>query len=191
MSQAKSLSASELQQLLNYLKTTKNPKRNRAMVLLTYLAGLRVGEVASLTIGCVADANWQVKPEIHLQAHQTKGSHARVVLVNEKLVYELSEYLTLRKKVTSNRVDPLFSPEGSLKPFSVDSLTHRFHHFYRKAGFDNASSHSGRRTFITQLASKGVGARVLQELAGHRHLTTTQRYIDISEAMKRNAVELI
>jgi integrase/recombinase XerD len=191
MSQARSLTEKELQRLLAYLKGTKNPKRNRAMVLLTYWAGMRVGEVASLTIGCVVDASWQVKREIHLDSSQTKGNHSRVVLINEKLVYELQDYLLMRKKVTENRLDPLFTPENTLKPFTVDSLTHRFHDFYRKAGFDNASSHSGRRTFITQLASKGVSARVLQELAGHKHLTTTQRYIDISEAMKRNAVELI
>ena len=191
MSQAKSLTEKEFLRLLAYLKTTKNPRRNRAMVMMTYLAGLRVGEVAKLTIGCVVDPHWQVKREIHLQASQTKGNHARVVLVSEKLMHELADYIALRKKTTTERRDPLFSPEGCISAFSVDSLTHRFHDFYRKAGFDNASSHSGRRTFITQLASKGVGARVLQELAGHRHLTTTQRYIDISEAMKRNAVELI
>ena len=191
MSQAKSLNEKELQRLLAYLKTTKNPRRNRAMVLLTYWAGLRVGEVAKLTIANVVDSNWIVKQEIHLQADQTKGSRARIVLMPEKLAYELNDYIALRKKTALDRNDPLFTPETSSKAFSVDSLTHRFHDFYRKAGFDNASSHSGRRTFITQLASKGVSARVLQELAGHRHLTTTQRYIDISEAMKRNAVELL
>ena len=191
MSQAKSLTEKELQRLLAYLKSTKNPKRNRAMVLLTYFAGLRVGEVANLTIGCVLEQSGDVKREIHLQPDQTKGNHARVVLVSEKLAYELKDYLDHRLKQTTEREAPLFTPETSIQAFSVDSLTHRFHDFYRKAGFDNASSHSGRRTFITQLAAKGVGARVLQELAGHRHLTTTQRYIDISEAMKRNAVELI
>jgi integrase/recombinase XerD len=191
MSQAKSLTEKELQRLLAYLKSTKNPRRNRAMVLLTYYAGLRVQEVAKLTIGCVYEQSGDIKREIHLQPDQTKGNHPRVILLSEKLVYELKDYLEIRLKQTADRSQPLFTPESSSKAFSVDSLTHRFHDFYRKAGFDNASSHSGRRTFITQLASKGVSARVLQELAGHRHLTTTQRYIDISEAMKRNAVELI
>ena len=43
---------------------------------------------------------------------------------------------------------------------------------------------------LPKLASAGVSARVLQELAGHRNLTTTQRYIDVTDAMKRQAVEL-
>jgi integrase len=56
---------------------------------------------------------------------------------------------------------------------------------------DGASSHSGRRTFITALAAKGVGVRGLASLAGHRSITTTQRYIDVNDAMKRAAVELV
>ena len=58
------------------------------------------------------------------------------------------------------------------------------------ATFTGATSHSGRRSFITKLASKGISARVLQELAGHKHLGTTQRYIDVNDDMLRKAVEL-
>ena len=61
---------------------------------------------------------------------------------------------------------------------------------YREAGIDGASSHSGRRSFITKLASKGVSARVLQQLAGHSSLATTQRYIDVTDKMLQEAVEL-
>jgi integrase/recombinase XerD len=63
--------------------------------------------------------------------------------------------------------------------------------WYVLAGIDDGSSHSGRRTFLTKLSIKGVSARVLQELAGHRNLATTQRYIDVNDEMKRNAIELI
>lgn len=56
---------------------------------------------------------------------------------------------------------------------------------------DRASSHSGRRTFIINLAAKGVGARVLQHLAGHTSLATTQRYIDVNDAMLRSAANLM
>ena len=63
--------------------------------------------------------------------------------------------------------------------------------FYQRAGIDGASSHSGRRTFITTLADKGVGVRVLMALAGHRNMSTTQRYIDLNEAMMKVAVNLL
>jgi integrase/recombinase XerD len=61
---------------------------------------------------------------------------------------------------------------------------------YQRAGVSGASSHSGRRSFITKLASKGIAARVLQELVGHKHLGTTQRYIDVNDDMQRKAVEI-
>ena len=63
--------------------------------------------------------------------------------------------------------------------------------FYERAGIVGASSHSGRRTFITTLANKGVGVRVLMALAGHRHMSTTQRYIDLNDKMLKVAVNLI
>jgi integrase/recombinase XerD len=61
----------------------------------------------------------------------------------------------------------------------------------KRAGIENASSHSGRRTFITQLANKGVTVRVLASLAGHRSTASTPRYIDVNDEMNRSAVELV
>ena len=75
--------------------------------------------------------------------------------------------------------------------FSPNTLAQHFHYIYHRAGIEGASSHSGRRTFITNLASKGVGVRVLMSLAGHRHIGTTQAYIDVNDDMKRRAVEMV
>jgi integrase/recombinase XerD len=61
----------------------------------------------------------------------------------------------------------------------------------KTAGVKGATSHSGRRTFITKLASKGVSAKALMTLAGHKHLSTTQRYIEVNDAMLRAAVDLL
>ena len=66
-----------------------------------------------------------------------------------------------------------------------------FLNIYHACGLANASSHSGRRTFITVLANKGVGVRVLAALAGHSSLPTTQRYIDVNDTQLANAVELL
>ena len=65
-----------------------------------------------------------------------------------------------------------------------------FNRIYKMACIDGASSHSGRRQFVTQLADRGINARLVQVLAGHKHLSTTQRYIDVNENALRNAVEL-
>lgn len=65
-----------------------------------------------------------------------------------------------------------------------------FNRIYKMAGIDGASSHSGRRQFVTQLADRGINARLVQVLARQKHLSTTQRYIDVNENALRNAVEL-
>ena len=59
------------------------------------------------------------------------------------------------------------------------------------ARLDKVTSHSGRRTFITGLAHKGVNVRVLAALAGHRNIATTQRYIELNDHVLREAVELV
>ena len=66
-----------------------------------------------------------------------------------------------------------------------------FKRIYKLAGIDGVSSHSGRRQFVTNLADKGINARVVQALARHKHLSTTQRYIDINDNKLRAAVELL
>jgi integrase/recombinase XerD len=110
--------------------------------------------------------------------------------VNAKLKRELEAYL---------RAYPQSKPEHRLfytqkkqgDGFTPNTLAQHFHYIYRRAGIEGASSHSGRRTFITNLASKGVGVRVLMSLAGHRHIGTTQAYIDVNDDMKRRAVEMV
>ena len=62
---------------------------------------------------------------------------------------------------------------------------------YARAGIVGATSHSGRRTWLTELSSKGVGVRVLAEMAGHASIQTTQRYIDVNDEQMRRAAELI
>ena len=70
-------------------------------------------------------------------------------------------------------------------------LTRPFLDIYKAIGLKDASSHSGRRTYITRLANKGVGVRLLAALAGHSHISTTQRYIDVNADQMRDAVELL
>jgi integrase/recombinase XerD len=75
--------------------------------------------------------------------------------------------------------------------FSANSLCQWYFWIYRSAGISGASSHSGRRSFLTSLANKGIGVRILASLAGHRSIAVTMKYLDANDDMKRNAVELI
>ena len=188
--QAKTLQAQELRRVLDYIATRPHALRNRVMLLATHLAGLRVGEVANLRYEDVVDAAGVVRDEIRLEPEQTKGRHARTVFVNAKLKREFEAYL---------RIYPQSKPEHRLfytqkrtaDGFTPNTLAQHFHYIYKRAGIEGASSHSGRRSFLTNLAAKGVGVRVLMSLAGHLNLASTQKYLDCNDDMKRRAVEMV
>ena len=190
--QAKTLTQQELRRVLDYTATRKHSVRNRALLMTTHLSGMRVGEVASLRNSDVLDAEGNIRNEIRLSAEQTKGNEARVVFVSDKLRKELELYAHLIGNANINPALKFFySQKRTSDGFTANTLTQFFHYLYKRAGIDGASSHSGRRTFITNLASKGVGVRVLMSLAGHKNISTTQAYIDVNDDMKRKAVELV
>lgn len=196
MAQAKVLNDRELKRVQAVIAAKKHAARNKAMLLLTFWAGMRVGEVAALLVGDVLDADGKVRDQIRLTAAQTKGSNSRIVVLPQKLQAELASYIADRFE-TQNLVavayaasdKPLFLTQKRTT-FSANSLAQHFSMLYAEAGLIGASSHSGRRSFITNLANRGVGVRVLMQLASHKHLSTTQRYIDCNDGMLRSAVEL-
>jgi integrase/recombinase XerD len=188
MKQAKTLTPQELRQAMGQAALSRHAARDKAMLLLTHLAGMRVGEVAALKVGDVLDTEGSIRGELRLTPEQTKGNSSRIVFVNERLQKELAAYSRI---VRGNNPSTPFFVTQKRTGFSANTLTQHFITLYRRAGLDGATSHSGRRTFITNLASQGVSVRVLAALAGHRSIQTTQRYIDVNDDMLRKAVELV
>ena len=188
--QAKTLNQQELRRVLDYTATRKHSTRNRALVLTSFLSGMRVGEIASLRYSDVVSADGTIKNEIHLSAEQTKGNEGRTVFVNDRLRRELEIYITRYKPLNTNRKF-FYSQKSTSDGFTANTLTQYFHYLYKRVGIDGASSHSGRRSFATNIASKGVGIRVLQKLLGHKNIQTTSVYIYASDDMLRKAVELV
>jgi integrase/recombinase XerD len=190
MAAAKSLTAAELEQVLAYTATQPYAQRNRAMLLMTVAAGLRVSEVAGLTLGDVLDSKGTVRGEVYLARDRVKHGHARTIYINSRLQQELAAYIDTRP--TKDPALPLFpSHRGPRCSFSPNTLAQHFYWLYRRAGVSGASSHSGRKTFLTSLASQGVSVFVLASLAGHKSIATTQRYITVNDEVKRRAVELV
>ena len=189
MKQAPVLNEREKQRMLQHLQRTSYATRNRCMMQLSWLAGMRVGEIAALDVGDVVGADGEIRAEIQLRADQTKGDQARTVLVNSQLKAELELFVRTCDVKNSTQKPLIASKTG--KRFSANGLCQRFLQLYDGAGLDKATSHSGRRTFITGLAHKGVNVRVLAALAGHRNIATTQRYIELNDHVLREAVELV
>ena len=188
--QAKVLTQQEIRRVLDYVATRPHAERNRAMFLTMLYAMLRVKECAALRYADVLDTEGKVKTEIYLSAEQTKGKKGCTVFVSEKLRKELQAYV---KAVPPKQLtDKLFySQKRPSEGWNSNTLCQYFHHLFRNCAISGGSSHSPRRTGITNLADKGVSVRVLQSIARHANLSTTQCYIDVNDAMKRKAIELV
>jgi integrase/recombinase XerD len=156
--------------------------------MLSYLAGLRVGEIASLRWSDLLDVEGKVREQLRLSAAVTKGGHARVVFLNARLRREIEQF---RSSLPSPIPDQPVLLTQKRAAFSANVLCQTMRGWYDQAGLDGGSSHSGRRWFITRLAHAGISPKAIMMLAGHRHLSTTQRYIDVNDDMMRAAVEIL
>jgi integrase/recombinase XerD len=121
-------------------------------------------------IGDVATKNGDVRREIKLGVHQTKGSKGRTVILSGRVQKEIASFF----KNTQPNLDqgsPLIASQRNGRAFSNVTLSMLFKEIYETAGI-RTSSHSGRRTFATRLNEKRVGMRTIQKLMGHRHIGT-------------------
>ena len=190
MAQARALGAAEMEQVLEHVNAGRHAHRNRCFILLTHLAGLRVGEVASLRWLDVMTADGQIKDEVRLLPEMTKGKHARTVFISTRLREELQQYADIYRRAAPLDCPLFCSQKGARSGFTANSLTQTIAKLYRGAGLDGATSHSGRRTFLTNLANKGTAIHLLRTLAGHRSISTTATYLYSSPTQLKAAVEL-
>lgn len=187
---AKILTEQDIERVLTYIEPRAHAARNRAMLMMTYYSGMRVGEVSGLRYIDIVDVDRNIRSEIVLLPEQTNGADIRTVFISEKLRQELTHYL----RVTELR-DPhdkfFYTQKKYSEGFTPNTLAQHFHYLYRRSGVVGATGHSGRRSFIKNLASKGVSVHVLADLAGHKSVATTRQYIDKGADVQRQAVELI
>jgi integrase/recombinase XerD len=190
--QAKILSDAQVRAALAACDGRRYPLRDRVMILLSVRAGLRAKEISCLKWGMVTDAEGQVSDALHLPNKASKGANGgRTIPLHAELRTALVALKETRNVDADDRV--IFSERTiGMSPTAVQIWFHR--HFHA-LGFAGASSHSGRRTFVTKLAKKIVEAggslKDVQELAGHASLSTTQRYIQGSNDAKRRVMALI
>ena len=188
MRQAQTLNEAQLRRVIQYCRSRRHPTRDETIILTSFYAGLRAKEIAALTVGNVFDEAGAVRTQLILSAAQSKGGHTHKVYLNQRLRKALLEYSAFIRITDPQR--PLFeSQKGG--HFSANTMCQLFLDIYKAVGLKDASSHSGRRTYITRLANKGVGVRLLAERAGHSHISTTQRYIDVNSEQLSEAVELL
>ena len=149
---------------------------------------LRAKKLATLCVGDAYEAEGLVRDAFVLQHHQTKGARTRTVFINQSLNNTLDQYRV--HLINSEPSMPLFTSQKG-RHFNVNTMCQLFLNVFSDCGLKGASSHTPRRTFITRLANKGIGVRVLAKFAGHSSIAVTQRYIDVDDTQLAQAVELV
>ena len=199
MTQAKVLTQDEVERVLQYLGKKQHAMRNQCMFLLTHGCGVRIKELVSMRICDVMDRNGQINQEVHLNRTQTKGDRGRTVYLSDKMRELVRNYLCerfglqdLMVVTMTNTSRALFTNQKNAdRGFSPSTGCQMFHYWYKDCDIVHGSSHSGRRSFITNLANKGVGIHVLKELAGHRSIVVTEKYIAKNPAVLRASVNML
>lgn len=188
--QAKILSAGDLARILAEVGTHRYPVRGRVMVLLSVRAGLRACEIAGLTWPMVLDSGGHVGDVIALSDAVAKKGSGRCIPMHSELRRALIALLRQEGRRAGHVV---CSERGS--GMTAASVVNWFAMLYRVVGLYGCTSHSGRRTFITKAARKvhqvGGSLRDVQQLAGHRSIEMTQRYIDADPAAQKRLVALL
>lgn len=187
MKQAKVLSDAELKRVLAVIAQGNHATRNRVLVVISHYAGLRVGEIATLTWGDLLDPGGEILRSFILLGEHTKTGETRTVHISGRLQRELLAYRRSFQEEPKREAPLINSQKGGA--FSPNSLCQLLGRIYEGAGIVGATSHSGRRWFITNLAHAGISPKVIMTLAGHRSLATTQRYIEVNDQMMANAVD--
>ena len=189
--QAKVFLPRHFNRLLTVAGKGRFPQRDRMMVLLATRAGLRACEIARLTWGMVLDANGKVSGSLDVRSSIAKRGSGRRVPLHPQLKAALVRWLSSRPpemRTPDSHVLPSLRG-GALRP---NSIVNWFVAKCREAGLEGCSSHSGRRTFITNAARRahraGASLRDVQMLAGHRSIETTQVYIDGDTDAQRRLV---
>ena len=190
MKQAKVLNETEIKRLIKVCELTKYAERNRLIINLSFLRGMRACEIANLRINNVLSDTNEVLDLIVLDKEQTKGNKRQTVVVSTALKKEILRYITAQPQLLTRNKDGflLKTQKGS---FSSQTIQNLFRQLYELANIPQASSHSGRRTFITKLSENGIAVAVIQKLARHLSLSTTQRYIEVSDDKLYNAVNTV
>ena len=169
--------------------------RNKTMILLSVKAGLRAGEIARLTWAMVTDANGDIGDFIELPGSVAKYGSGRRLPLQADLRQTLVRLR--RRSFAGGPVDletPVIRSERG-SHMSPKAVVNWFHALYAELGLRGCSSHSGRRTFITNAAKlvhrAGGSLRDVQLLAGHRSIHTTERYIEGDGVAQRRLMRLL
>ena len=148
-------------------------KRDWVMFRLMLRCGLRVEEVADLTLGAI-----DLKRR-RIMVLNGKGGKDRVVYLSDDAAEGLAAYLKMRRHSRMKKVFLVEKGDYKGKPISVRGIQKRMEYYAKKTGLA-ISCHRLRHTMATQLLNAEAEVETIQDLLGHNWITTTQRYCKVS-----------
>ena len=193
--QAKILSDKQQNLTMAHLETTRYPLRNKIIFLLSFKEGLRAKEISKLAWSMVCNSDGKIADVINLSNNASKGKYSgRIIPLHKELKILLGELLAEKQKDEYFSLDkPVIDTERG-EHTTPQVIVNFFYNLYKTIGFNGCSSHSGRRTFITNAAKHislvGGTLNDVRLLAGHSSLATTQRYIAYDTEAQRKIVEM-
>lgn len=155
-----------------FLESVKKP-RDLAIFMLMLRCGLRVDEVASLTLDAIDYSRSQIL------VNSGKGAKDRVVYISNDAAETLAKYLQIRLITAERKVFLVEKGNYRGKPISVRGIQKRIEYYSRKSGLI-VSCHQLRHTMATQLLNADADLVSIQEILGHTRIKTTQRYSKLS-----------
>lgn len=190
--QAKVLSRQQVEAVSDQIGKRRHGLRNQVIFLLSVRAGLRAKEIASLKWSMVVDADGEISTTINLTNVASKGQSGRIIPINRQLRQTLLQHY---QSARADGSSPFVVTTERADRTSAQAIVNLFRRWYTDLGLVGCSSHSGRRTFITNAARKistvGGSLRDVQSLAGHSSLQTTQRYIEGDSEARKRVVDLV
>jgi len=165
----RALREEQIDRLFDVIKS----KRDWAMFRLMLRCGLRVEEVAHLSMG---DIDLKQKRIMVLDG---KGGKDRVVYISDDAAEGLIDYLTARVHLRSKRVFLVEKGDYKGQPISVRGIQKRMEYYTKKTRL-KVSCHHLRHTMATQLLNADTEVASIQDLLGHNWISTTERYCKVS-----------
>lgn len=181
--QAKILTQEEIELLFNKGLQTD---RDRALFGVCLYTACRIAEACSLEVIDIYTARGTVRSTINFRKANTKGKlQTRTIPVIEDLRSLLTSW---KPNAGQTYLFPGRHPSHHWHHLHPDSADKILRKAFERAGIEGASTHSFRRTALTQMSNAGIPLRIIQEISGHSNLEQLQRYLEVKPDQVKGAI---
>ncbi|MEM3063051.1 MAG: tyrosine-type recombinase/integrase [Nitrososphaerota archaeon] len=162
--------------------------RTAAIVEILLQTGIRIAELANLRLGDVKFSEGNFEGQLYIRPQE--GRSSRVVPLNKPAETALKRYLTERPKIKLTKRQKeseqhIFITKNG-KPLLIRNIRAAIDRYFKKAGIKDAKVNDLRHTWITHHLASGASIVLISKLAGHKRISTTEKYLGLINNQKRD-----